>query len=342
MNKYIFSVLSVLITFSMPLSSHACTRIFYNINIAKFVTRSMDYFESDIPLLLVMPRGIERESHTDNKPLKWKSKYGSVVVTAYHTDAVSDGMNENGLAVHSLYLHQADYPARDAKLSTLSSALWAQYLLDNFKTVKEVVDASHQFQIVPIKIHGNLSAQKLVLEDASGDSAIIEFVNHQINILHGKKWQVATDAIDDATEDNRLNQYISFGGKLSLPGDVTASDRFVRAATYLKTLPTPNNLIEASGYGLSAIKTVMIPFGAINYSSQQAAWPTRWIMGADLTNKTYYFDSTTEPNIVWIDFKKLNFNEGADILALDPTDETLNGESSGGLHKKHATDLIPS
>ena len=40
-------------------------------------------------------------------------------------------------------------------------------------------------------------------------------------------------------------------------------------------------------------------------------------MVADLTNKRYAFESTTRPNIVWVDFEKIDFSEGSGTLKLD-------------------------
>jgi penicillin V acylase-like amidase (Ntn superfamily) len=49
----------------------------------------------------------------------------------------------------------------------------------------------------------------------------------------------------------------------------------------------------------------------------------------DITNKIYYFNSTTAPNIAWVDFKNFNFDKGAKQLMIDPTDVELIGEVSG-------------
>ena len=86
-------------------SSYSCTTVFWNNNSqAKVVARTVDLFIPDMPTILVFPRGMERQGEAGTNSLKWKSKYGSVVVTEFKTSAASDGINEHGLAAHLLYL----------------------------------------------------------------------------------------------------------------------------------------------------------------------------------------------------------------------------------------------
>jgi len=54
------------------------------------------------------------------------------------------GIHEKGLGANLLWLTEADYGTRDAKVAGLSPALWAQYNLDNFATVAEAVAAMLQ------------------------------------------------------------------------------------------------------------------------------------------------------------------------------------------------------
>ncbi|WP_115302907.1 linear amide C-N hydrolase [Legionella beliardensis] len=56
-------------------------------------------------------------------------------------------MNEHGLVAHLLYLTGSAYETRDNTRPAISNTLWAQYILDNYKTVNEVVAATDKFQI---------------------------------------------------------------------------------------------------------------------------------------------------------------------------------------------------
>lgn len=53
---------------------------------------------------------------------------------------------------------------------------------------------------------------------------------------------------------------------------------------------------------------------------------------ADLTNKRYVFESTTRPNIVWVDLDALDFRKGASAGKLDLMGDTaLEGGLAGNV-----------
>jgi len=68
----------------------------------------MDWAEDTKSNLWCFPRGIIRNGSTDNKSLKWTSKYGSLGISFYEKGIV-DGMNESGLVANTLYLAKSDY-----------------------------------------------------------------------------------------------------------------------------------------------------------------------------------------------------------------------------------------
>jgi penicillin V acylase-like amidase (Ntn superfamily) len=108
----------------------ACTRIFANNKGGSMlVARSMDWATTTDPVFTVLPRGLQHDGGrvgpttliSDN-PLKWTSKYGSIVTTIYGI-GTADGVNERGLAAHMLYFPPADYGPRDASKPGLQAAL---------------------------------------------------------------------------------------------------------------------------------------------------------------------------------------------------------------------------
>lgn len=312
----------------------ACTTVFLNDKgPVKAVARTVDLFTVDMPTIIVSPRGIQRSGETGNNSLTWKSKYGSVSITEFHSYAVSDGMNEKGLAAHLLYLGTTKYPAPNPNKKHISNLMWAQYALDNYQTVAEALAGIKDLQVVATKVHDREWPLHLTIEDASGDSAIIEFVDKKMVIYHGSQYQIMTNEPAYKIQLENLKKYQGFGGKLPLPGDPDPLSRFVRVATFLKTLPAPKDDIQAIAGVLSVIRTAMVPFGAVDTSGNEVedAWATRWVSVADLTNKIYYFNSTSAPNIIWVDIKKLNLAEGAPVLSIDPTDIKLVGDVSNQL-----------
>lgn len=316
--------------------SFACTSVFWNDNNqAKTVARSTDLYISDMPNIVVYPRGTDRTGEAGDNSLHWKSKYGNVVITAFNSHAATDGMNEHGLAVHLLYLSKTQYELRNSKIPAISNLLWSQFILDNYKTVKEALAATQEFQVVATVLHDKEWPLHLTMQDPTGDSAVIEYINGKMKIYHGPQYNVMTNEPAYNIQLSNLKRYKEFGGKLPMPGDIDPLSRFVRASSYLKTLPQPTNPVEAIAGVLSVIRTVTVPFGAQDTSASAAedTWATRWVSMADLTNKVYYFNSTTTPNIIWVDFANLNFNTGAPVLSIDPTNINLVGEVSKKMTK---------
>ncbi|HEX2548808.1 MAG TPA: linear amide C-N hydrolase [Gammaproteobacteria bacterium] len=322
--------LSSIFAFSFLSNSvFSCTTIFWNNNPqAKVVARSVDLFMSDTPLIKTQPRGLKHDGDTGENSLTWQSKYGSVIVTAFHANAITDGINEKGLAAHLLYLSGTEYPVNKNKLPEISNLMWSQYILDNFATVNEALAGSKDLQIVAKKVKGQIWPIHLTIEDASGDSAIIEFIKGKMHVYHGSQYRVMTNEPAFNIQLANLKKYQSFGGKLPLPGDPDPLSRFVRAATFLKTLPEPKSDLEAIAGVLAVMRTAMVPFGAQDTSGNKTedAWATRWVSVADVTNKIYYFNSTSAPNIIWVDLNKVDFTENSPVLSIDPTDIKLKGD----------------
>ena len=113
----------------------ACTRAVYLGPEDTIITvRSMDW-ESDLGSnLWAFPRGMKRDGAAGPGSIRWTSKYGSVVATAFEA-ATADGMNEKGLVANLLYLAESEYPRRSAgdKRLPICISAWAQYVLDNLR-----------------------------------------------------------------------------------------------------------------------------------------------------------------------------------------------------------------
>ncbi len=309
----------------------ACSRIFWDNKVNKVTARSMDLYVDENPGFLVSPRGLKKSGDAGENSLQWMSKYGSVSITAFNTVAASEGINEKGLSAHVLYLHETQYEPRDTSRPGLSNALWVQYILDNFATVKEAVQAMDRFQIVSTVVEGREWPLHLCLEDQTGDSAIVEFLDGKMVLHHGPQYTIMTNEPSYDVQLRNLPKYKYFNGTLPLPGDVDPESRFVRCSAFLKTLPEPKNLEESIGHLFGVIRSVQTPFGAENTAESETvdSWPTRWVTAADVTNCVYYFDSTSMPNICWIDLKKIDFSEEQPVKKLPLQDMTLVGDITG-------------
>jgi choloylglycine hydrolase len=312
-------------------STHGCTRIFLNLDSQQMiVARTYDLYRDDAPRLVYFPRGLEHTGAALPNAVRWVSKYASVGITSF--DACnSDGMNEKGLAAHLLYLDGSKYPANDGT-PALANMAWAQYVMDNCATVNEALEGLAKLRVIDRQAIGRDWPLHLSMEDATGDSAVIESVNGKLVVYHGKEFTVMGNepALDEQLAN--LKKYKLFGGKLPMPGDIDPMSRFVRAASYLKTLPKAQNSDEAVAYVGGVVRACMVPFGAVDTSGGSAAdtWPTRWASISDLSRKRFYFLSTRSPNVIWIDMDKL---AGArDLMAILPN-PALSGDVSGQLKK---------
>ncbi|ENX43375.1 linear amide C-N hydrolase [Acinetobacter sp. NIPH 2100] len=295
-------------------TSHACTRAVYLGNNDHIITaRSMDWKVDVATNLWILPSGVVRDSNAGPKSLKWKAKYGSVIATGYDI-STTDGMNEAGLVANVLWLVESQYP--DTKKSNkpqLSISAWAQYVLDNYATVSEAVNALEKepFDLITDSVPGEqrLATLHLSISDKTGDSAIIEYIGGKQVIHHDKKYQVMTNS---PTFDQQLalNTYWQqIGGTVMLPGTNRAADRFARASFYINAIPKNDNPKDALASVFSVIRNASVPYG-LNTAEEPNISSTRWRTVADHKQQLYFFESAVSPNVFWVDLKKINFKDG--------------------------------
>lgn len=330
--KLIFAALGFLAAAAACLefgaSARACSLILWNTNEQAVVAaRTWDLYVDEKPRLVYLPRGIARRGAAEGNAAQWTSKFSSAVLTAFDAGS-GDGMNEAGLGAHLLYLHGTEYEPTDAR-PAVSNLWWAQYALDNYATVAETLAGLKTVRIVSNKALGREWPVHLALEDASGDSAVLEFVKGKLVVNHGKDVTVMTNEPTLDEQLVNLQRYKLFGGNLAMPGDVDPASRFVRAASYLKTLPKPANIYEAVSHLAGVARAIAVPFGALDTSGGGAVdvWPTRWATIVDLTHKIFYVMPINSPAVFWVDFAKFDA-KSSEILAVDPYDVRHSGDVS--------------
>jgi len=203
------------------------------------------------------------------------------------------------------------YPLFARSKPGLSVAAWAQYVLDNFATVQEAVNAlrGEPFTIVTDTVPGEtrLATLHLSMSDATGDSAIVEYIGGKQVIHHGRKYQVMTNSpIFD--EQLALNEYWKqIGGTVMLPGINRAADRFARASFYVNAIPKDEDPVIALASVFSVIRNVSVPFG-ITTPNEPNISSTRWRTVADQKRKLYFFESALAPSTFWVDLKQVDFS----------------------------------
>ncbi len=301
-------------------NTEACTRFVYQgPNNTIITARSMDWKEDSRSNLWIFPRGMQRNGEIGKNPLKWTSKYGSVIASAYDISS-TDGMNEKGLVANLLWLAESAYPEWDGKKPGLSIAAWVQYMLDSFATVDEAVAEMQKgtFEVVSDMMPdgSRMATLHLSISDATGDNAIFEYINGKLVIHHNRSYQVMTNSpVFD--QQLALNDYWkNIGGLTFLPGTNRAADRFVRASYYVNVIPKVEDTRIAIASVFSVIRNTSVPYG-ISTPNEPNISSTRWRTVADQKNKVYYFESTLYPNVVWVDFKDIDLSEKAPVKMLN-------------------------
>ncbi len=299
----------------------ACTRAVYLGADGDVITaRSMDWKSDVASNLWIFPRGMRRSGEGGPNTPTWTSRYGSIITSGYDV-ATTDGVNEKGLSAQLLWLVESQYPAYRKDKPALSIALWAQYVLDQYATVAEAVAALEKepFFIVTDNVPGEnrLTTLHLSMSDATGDSAIIEYIGGKQVIHHGRQYQVMTNS-PTFDEQLALNAYWkAIGGTTMLPGTNRSADRFARASFYINAIPKSEDPVIALASVFSVIRNASVPYG-LNTEEEPNISSTRWRTVVDHKRRLYFFESALTPNTFWVDLKRADFSaETGKVLKLD-------------------------
>lgn len=177
--------------------TEACTRATYIGPDNTVITgRTMDWKEDLMSNIYVFPRGMQRAGYNKGNTVNWTSKYGSVIAAGYDI-GTCDGMNEKGLVASLLFLPESVYHRPGDNRPIMGISIWTQYVLDNFATVREAVDElkKESFRIdAPDLPNGAASTLHLAITDETGNTAVLEYIDGNLEIHEGKQYQVMTNS----------------------------------------------------------------------------------------------------------------------------------------------------
>jgi choloylglycine hydrolase len=296
-----------------------CTRVLYRGDDDLVITgRSMDWMIPTGSNLWALPAGLVRDGAASGNSFGWTSQRGSVIATMYDRATV-EGVNDAGLAAHALYLASSRYPARDTALPGLSVAAWTQYALDMHSTVAAAVEGLSEagFQVTNATLPGDEPATAhLALSDASGDSAILEYLEGRLVVHHGPEFQVMTN---DPPFDQQLalcSYWDEVGGDAMLPGTERPADRFVRTRYYLQQAPTTDDGDRGVAEVFAIVRNASVPMITASPEKPNVA-PTLWRSAVDHRSMTYYWEATNLPNVFWVELERLDLAPGAPVRRLE-------------------------
>lgn len=314
--------------------AQACTRAVYLGPEGQTVTgRTMDWLETMDTNVWVMPRGKVNDAGMGERGMQWTSRYGSVITSVYEA-GTADGMNERGLVANTLFLVETEYPpAEGDDRPQMPISAWAQYVLDNFATVAEAVAGLRQDRFRTVMVtapNGKDGTIHLSLSDASGDSAIIEYIGGKLVIHHDRAYQVMTN---DPPFDQQLAldaYWKAIGGTVMLPGTNRPADRFARASFYINATEQTADPVKSVAAVFSVMRNVSVPRG-ISTPDRPNISSTIWLTVADQKNLVYYFQDTASPSVLWVDLKRIDFAEGSGVRKLEVEGNTmLGGDQTDG------------
>lgn len=318
------------------LSGFACTGISLFAKDEGYVqARTIEWGDSYLPSeYVIIPRNLEQISYTPTgiNGLKFQSKYGVVGLAIIQKEFIAEGLNEVGLSAGLFYFpHYGKYPEYDPRQNnqTLSDLQFVSWILSQFSTIDEVIEATKQVRITSLDKQGSTVHWRI--GEASGRQVVLEFING-IPHFYENKIGVLTNAPDFPWHITNLNNYVNlfpgnaptqkigditifpFGagsGFLGIPGDVTPPSRFIRIAFYKATAPQLETSEETIFQCFHILNNFDIPIGVEHALGKAPNIPsaTQWTSAIDLTQKKLYYKTAYNGNIRCINLNNIDFEK---------------------------------
>lgn len=309
MKKFFTIALSLLITLSFfKAEIIACTTFCLKNKGEVMVGKNYDWMIGD-GLIFVNKRGVSKTATAEAapNPAKWDSKYGSVTFNQYGRENPSGGMNEAGLVIELMWLDETVYPREDSR-PALGTLEWIQYQLDSSASVEEVIANAEKVRIASeVKLH-------YLVNDASGNSATVEFLNGKLVVNTGEK--LAFSALANDTYEKSLN-YVKTSPSEKAKTE-SSFDRFTRASQKSAEFEKqPKTEKEAVSYAFNVLSDVA-----------QKGY-TQWSIVYDQKRGMIYFRSQQNPAIKSINAKSFDYACGSAVKNFD-----VNSKESGDVTGK--------
>jgi choloylglycine hydrolase len=302
-----------------PGDASACTTFrIHSKDGAILIGRSM---ELGLPLesaVMLVPRGYRMSAtRPDQKPgTTWVAKYGFAGMNTLGVDISTDGLNEAGLSVGTLYIpgfvQYQPFPAA-AGAAAVSVTIapagpqplhWAIFDAQGGAIVVEYVGGKLQIHDNPI---GTLTNSPNFEWHQTNLSNFVNLTNQNVDPL-----QLGAVKIQPLSQGS---------GLLGIPGDYTGPSRFVRATGLAWSTVPPATAAEGANAAFHVLNAVDIPIGAVaqRMPGKDGAAPTlafeqtQWATVHDLANRLLYFRTYGNLAIRKVDLRKIDFT-GKTIL----------------------------
>lgn len=267
-----------------------CTSFCLNSPISCVFGTNYDFLFSPGQLFVNKRNVVKRgwETGTTGKRAEWVSKFGSLTFNSLGYQMAWGGMNEAGLVISTMTLHETKMPASDQR-PPLSSTFWVQYQLDNCATVEEVIASDSNVRITS-------GSEHYLVCDKKGNCAVIEFLDGEMVYYTGKNLPV------NVLTNNNYEESVKAWRENKLYGD--SLPRFALAADELGKKYAIAGNKAAVYYAFYILSLVSRPF-------------TVWSIVYDNQELQVYFISQRNRQIRMIDFKKLDFSSKTPVRMWD-------------------------
>ena len=241
----------------------------------------------------------------------FKTDYGFVGMSHGKDLFFSDGMNEQGMAVSSLWL-DSEFAKKEQGSLPLTELV--RHVLGKTKTVDEAIAfiKGNKFHATsPEVLSGHELKQHFAITDATGRSIVVEFVKGGVKIYENKVGAMT----NDPTYDEHLKIWSKYNGKKFNEEDFEAFNyspggRFCRMAAFNATqakVPTDEAAVNRAW---SMVNTVDIPQGIIYIRAiNDRPHFTSYAVVGDLRNRVYYFRTYDNYDIRKVDLAKIDFGK---------------------------------
>ena len=313
----------------------ACTGISLSAQDGSYIqARTIEWAKGELPSeYVIIPRGQKFTSYTPSgqNGLTFFARYGVVGLSVVTKEFITEGINEVGLSSGLFFFPKyGSYLPYDSAHNHISLADLQvnEWLLTQFETVNEVIDAISDIRIIGLEkeavVHwriGDASGRQVVLEIVNG---VPHFYENKVGVITnapGFEWHLANlnnyvnlypgNAPDQPLSDILLSPIGGNSGFLGLPGDATPPSRFVRAAFYRATAPQLATGFDTVTQCFHILNNFDVPIGIEHPKKEAPNIPstTQWTSVIDLTSKKVYYQTAYNNTIRCIDLNKIDFDK---------------------------------
>ncbi len=302
--KKIIILLLIELFFIKIESTISCTTFKLPISTGFLIGNNYDWISPE-GFILVNQRNVNKTAlgFTADKAVVWNSKYGSITFNQYGKEFPQGGMNEKGLIVITLVLSETVYPQSNINDKLINEAQWIQYQLDNFATVDELIS-----KIEEIKIKAFAINLHYYVADASGNVAVIEFLNGKIVINNNSKFNlnVITNSSAENSENFYKNRY-----KSTEKFPPTSLNRFSKAVEMIENhiILNEQERRKEVDYSFDILKTVFYK-----------GW-TVWSIVYDVKEMRIYWRTSKNKTIKWVNLADFDFSNPTTMIDIDVKEE---------------------